>query len=726
MKVLQTTSQRRFKSVFGLFALALSACGGGGGGGGNNPPPPVNRDPVVNITNLTEGQEVSGSFDVDFTASDPDGDPITTSCHEVNRESPLPVTGSGPYTCGYTSASFPDGRNGVLAGANDGKGGGDSHQVMFIIDNIDPEVLSISYGHTNDLSGTETFTVDVVDIASGTLSIGSTQICQLSPDTLMCDFDTTSIADGSYSVTADIEDHAGNTATLSLNVQVRNSQLTIVDPVDKTILFVMKQTTYDALKSEVDRFMSDVAGDVTASTSTLVIIADDETPTQLRDRLKQEADLWGAYFIGDVPVVRISTVSNNVTFINLSDHYYRALDCPYTPTNDPSIVDGNRDFSLITVCTPDIWISRIQETLAGDDGVAQIRAFLDRNNTARDSFGNWAERMWFGSATPRENPISEIDYATELGNIFTSEHPLYRSGDADVMQLEDPSAQKSAFLSALTSNFEIVKLDVHGSATLVQFQGPETNSFENMTSAEVPPIAARSKVIEMESCGIGDYSVINNFATELLHTGDVLLVTANPEETFYSSDALTNEMSSKYKAYGLGLSHAEMYTHLYQGAPRHFIGDPTVSLRNVSIPASAPRLAMNNFVYSEPVELSIDYGTVDPSTVASYDIAFENTGQEALTIEGRWASTYRDVNNASPGGTNGFIFEIDGFSGVTSDPYFTLEVMPSETKTLSFLFNQSANPNAKQSGDVYNGLYYFYTNDPNVGTFKIRTVGVTQ
>jgi len=485
---------------------------------------------------------------------------------------------------------------------------------------------------------------------------------------------------------------------------------------EKVVFFVAKQSTYNDLGNEIDRFMNDVAAD-TGSTSKLTIINSNEKPSELRERLRSEKDLWGAFFIGDVPSISL----RNELATNLSDHYYRSLDCPYTSTNDPSIVNGKDYFSIIVVCLPDIWVSRILATKSGSDGIEQIRTYLDKNNSTRNMPGNWNGRMWFGSATPREDTL---DYASELSQIFAS-HPLYGVSDVDVMQLNDPGTQKAEFVSALQRNFDLVKLNVHGAATFVQFQGPNSGNFVNMSSSEARATSVGPKIVEMESCGIGNYSVRRNFASELLTTGDSLLVVANPEETFYSERTITTEMSFKYKPYGMGFSHAEMYTQLYQGSPRHFIGDPTIPLRNKRVSANAPAMSFNGMHYGEPAEFSLDFGKAVPGSMNNLNVVIENLGSETLVIEGLWFNDVADADDVGLRGTNGFVFSIDGFAGVSLNPYVTWEILPGETKVLPFLFDPGANIDSVPSGATYSGMFYFRTNDPNIGAFKIRTTGVT-
>ncbi len=231
MKILPIARQGLFRNVLVLLAVLLTnACGGGGGGDDNtpppkSPPPPTNESPTVGISNLTQGQVISGPFKVEITASD-DGSVARVELIEERFNTTFATDTSDPFEGMIEPGEyFPeDGPVDIVATATDNTDKTTSTKVSVIIDFIVPVVDITSHDGSVSLSGVETLAVSATDIVQGELVLSDdTVLCTLGPQTLSCDWDTTSVTDGSYTVIARITDAAGNTAEDSVTVQVQNA-----------------------------------------------------------------------------------------------------------------------------------------------------------------------------------------------------------------------------------------------------------------------------------------------------------------------------------------------------------------------------------------------------------------------------------------------------------------------------------------------------------------------
>ena len=68
---------RSIRILAGFLAATLAGCGGGGGSDGGNPPPPVQKIDRLTVTATTPASLVAsnGTTEIDFTISNPSGQP---------------------------------------------------------------------------------------------------------------------------------------------------------------------------------------------------------------------------------------------------------------------------------------------------------------------------------------------------------------------------------------------------------------------------------------------------------------------------------------------------------------------------------------------------------------------------------------------------------------------------------------------------------------------------
>lgn len=489
---------------------------------------------------------------------------------------------------------------------------------------------------------------------------------------------------------------------------------------DETIYFFVTEEVNNALYAELSQFMDDVADD-TATTTVLEISP--ENPTDLLAEIKnayQNDNLEGVFFIGDVPFFTINIIDWG-SFI--SDHPFRALSCPYiADANDPTVLYREGIVSLTSnFHYLHIWTSRIKATKLGQDGIEQIRAYLEKNHRMRYAFDNWQEAMHYSTATPRDPPIG---WPQESIQNFFANHPLYRADQVSVDQSLDAFTQRNNWIGAIENNIEIAKIDIHGSPTYIQFQGEDTNDNIDFSASDLLGISIRSKILEFDSCSVGNFSVQNYLAGDLLFNGDTLMVRAFTSPTFmvlYEDFRLDND--GFYRAYAYGASPSDVYCFLIPGEPIHFFGDPTVPLRKVDLSHPRPRLFLNGEHFTESFDYPIDMGDVEDTNTSRVIFELANTGTDVLEVRGNmFSGSTICANGEHVASQSDFIFEISGV--IKSGFSYKILVLPGEVGRFTMNFTPGYNNDKTlPSGAVYDALFSLSTNDPLSPAFLLRPFG---
>ncbi len=496
------------------------------------------------------------------------------------------------------------------------------------------------------------------------------------------------------------------------------------DP-DSTIYYVVTEEVHDNLATELQRFMEDVSAD---TNTTPVLLTASDSIADIRAQFEEaykNAHLKGAFLIGNVPFFTIKNVDSIFQYV--SDHPFRAFSCPYQPDDiDPSVLWVTSHSSKLYSCLPDIWVSRIKPTSSGYFSTEQVRTYLNKNNRNRQEHHYWQQSMSYIDATPRE---TQIDFSEDAQQGFLN-HPLYTPGMVDVQQPLTASSQMSTWIDALESNHEIVNLNVHGHSLGIEFQGEGSDDNIYFNSSELNSVSIHSKVIEMTSCSVGNFSNDDYFAGKLLFSGDSLLVTAFTIPALMADSRFENDINFRFKAYGWSKSYADNYRFSYDGEPTHFYGDPTIALRDQGLPRNRPRLIFNGEHFTESFDSYIDMGSALNDETKRLDIEIANTGNDDLVLYGNyWKSNYTNVNGGIIHGTSGntsatgFIFTLegpdrDGFS-------YELIVAPGESEMLTITFHPDANNDKSlESGAEYTGVFMIGSNDPVSPGILLHVSGV--
>jgi len=363
----------------------------------------------------------------------------------------------------------------------------------------------------------------------------------------------------------------------------------------KSVLIFVDDETYPHLTSELNRLASDVKNDLGVKVS---IQHDNyKNAVQVREIIKQyyaTKGLLGSILVGDIPYAMVGNpVDGGYTgnFSYPSDAYYQDLD-------DDWWVDLNKDGMLdarIGLKPPvghkEVWSGRIKPTMTGEEGITQLRAYLERDHAYRTAPLPRASKALFYNATYRDliggrSTLSAFEgwLRNAMQNIseYTSGDsalPFLTSQDTRYISIASPEKEKDEYLSELKNNdYDLVFTNIHGSSELVQIGGRS-----NITGRDIKQLEPRGRFYIMASCGTARFSDPGYFAGELLFSGRGLGVYGFTEPVgIASSESLVGaDYLKNYAPLRLGVIWGEV---IKQDATEVavFLGDPTLALRAFS------------------------------------------------------------------------------------------------------------------------------------------------
>jgi Bacterial Ig domain len=215
--------------AFVAFASAGTASAGKGGGGGK--PRGDTSPPSVAISSPAASVTVRGTIGVAGTASD--NVQVASVAVSVDGGAYVAAQGTTSWSFALDTRSLVDGAHTVTARAKDAAGNATTASVRFTSSNADttPPVVTISapsggatLGGTVSVSGTA---ADTGGLAGVSVSVDGGLYQPATGTSSWTDgLDTTSLADGTHTVTARAIDTSGNAATASVSVNVQNADTT--------------------------------------------------------------------------------------------------------------------------------------------------------------------------------------------------------------------------------------------------------------------------------------------------------------------------------------------------------------------------------------------------------------------------------------------------------------------------------------------------------------------
>ncbi len=190
-------------------------------------------DPIVNITSPSNGSTVSGSVTVNATASDDDS--VTKVEFYVNGALKSTDTTS-PYSVNWDTSSEYNGQYSIVAKAYDPAGNTAESSVQLNVtggatDTTAPIVNITAPSNGSTVSETVTISASATDVGTGVVKVefylNTTKIGEDTTAPYEISWDSSSVADGSYTIKAKAIDGASNEATdddTSITVQQFSQQ----------------------------------------------------------------------------------------------------------------------------------------------------------------------------------------------------------------------------------------------------------------------------------------------------------------------------------------------------------------------------------------------------------------------------------------------------------------------------------------------------------------------
>lgn len=512
----------------------------------------------------------------------------------------------------------------------------------------------------------------------------------------------------------EVTDVNSNTVTEAIAVNIK---------VPKSIFIVVDRELRASIESELVEFKSAISAD---TASDVTIVDSPDNASELRAMLKKEVsdkNLRGAIFVGNVPVVYDLRINASKRFVNLSDHYFRALECPYQETANPEEKLEPQYSSLMQTCMPTIWVSRI---LTYSNNVERIKAYIAKNVALRNAPDVYQAKVEINNSMGWDNHKINEDKLLELYQSYRDNFSVDLNYVLDLSSVE----QKQSFTDAMSSNIEILTLNVHGASKSVLFNGINRGDNALLTVSDLADYGTSPKVVSLLSCSVGDYKTPGYLAGEILFNSQTLLVEAMPTVVSVSN---TFEFQRRfmYSSLYLGSSYADVYKYHYMGTPGHFYGDPTIRIREKLPLDVAPNIVVDNIDYNEPFTHQVVFDDVLQGERDVKEFEIKNTGNSVLQLTIGSAKWFTINNNTVPleGMSGGFVFDIDdndpainyvvtGFWDGTMD----FSVQPNQTVKVKLVFDPTVD-NAQPESAVYSASITVRTNDPNAPIFDLKLKG---
>jgi hypothetical protein len=504
----------------------------------------------------------------------------------------------------------------------------------------------------------------------------------------------------------------------------------------RVIAYVVEQKAKDALGDQLTQFTAAVAKDTRATTK-IITVTTVTKPTDIRKLLQATENLWGAFLIGDVPTSLLNISIQEINHTRIDDGYYRLLKCSQFNQIDDfnfSIPNGGSDLWVDPNCRHGNWVSRIIGRSPGrnDDVVAFVKKDLElRHGFKWSPMFESQSLAWFGGSRKVYQQSSQAFYP-DLSAFYVN-HSLYKSNQISQVDVPGHTAEEMLqyFKHCITSLTEMCDVVVHGNGLGVQIEGQgemgvnyssDSIWLDSNTIASWP---IKAKVINMLSCGPGDFSQNNFFAGNILHSGDTLLVTTPTQEIAVSSTLVARQVVTEHPSLGMGASFAEVDT--LDSSPMHYFGDPTITLRTKP-QGNQPMMIINGGHYHSTTSVvPLIFPDSIQNTLVKSTLRIGNAGTADLKIRLGLTQDHVGVDKVNPcllGCTSSLAFNIAGnLSWISSKneleafpSYEIITIAPGAQRTIEFSFKPAfgtfADGSTKTFYGSYTGAWFMISNDP--------------
>lgn len=504
----------------------------------------------------------------------------------------------------------------------------------------------------------------------------------------------------------------------------------------RVVAYVVEENAKDALGELLAQFSAVVAND-TRSTIRILTVNTATKPTEIRKSLQAIDNLWGVFLIGDVPSSTQIISNQFVNYKRIDDGYYRLLKCSQFEQLDDfnfSIPNGGSDLWVDPNCRHGNWVSRIIGRSPGrlDDVVAFLKKDLELRHSS-----NWLPKFesqvlaWFGSIR-KVYKESDQTIFPDLSTLY-ADNPLYKSTQISQFDVPNHTAQDmlNNFKSCLLSPTEICAINVHGNGNGIQIEGQGKLGEEyssdviGIDSNTIAGWPIKAKVINMISCGPGDFSQNNFFAGNILHSGDTLLVTTPTQVIASSSTVMAGQSVTEHPSLGMGASFAEVDP--LDSSPMHYFGDPTITLRTKPQGAQPIMVINGERYHSTTSVVPLIFPDSLQNTLVKTTLRVGNAGTANLKIRLGLNQDHTGVDRANPclsGCSRSLAFniadnlpwikptnELDAFPS-----YEIITIAPGAQRNITFSFQPALltyeDGSKKTAYGSYTGTWFMISNDP--------------
>lgn len=279
----------------------------------------------------------------------------------------------------------------------------------------------------------------------------------------------------------------------------------------------------------------------------------------------------------DHVVVENTVPYNPPTGSSPYDAPYKVPNCSrYTIASDGSVSEPADSFTPTPECEKPAWFSRIIfET------PSQVLDFIQKDLNIRDTstglkkYGS-VRGGWIGGAATNPN-VSDI--ATYWANdaLYAASEISYidsyaATGDTAVKRLQDLE-------ELLANGTEFVVFDGHGEPTGILIEGAGvmgtfySSDSISLWSSDMLGLSNYARIINLISCGTGNFLVPGYFAGAALRGDNTLLVVADTMTVWVSSSYEEDQVEKKYHMLANGASFADI--NMAPDGPTDMFGDPT-------------------------------------------------------------------------------------------------------------------------------------------------------
>ena len=490
------------------------------------------------------------------------------------------------------------------------------------------------------------------------------------------------------------------------------------------VLIFVDEEVYTTLPNELNRLKDDIVKDLGVEVS--LQHAAYKSPIQIREIIKNfniEKKVFGSILIGDIPTFsRSDGLYTDWFYQDLSDHCALTNDGKFTATHSCNTLDA--------VSRREIFSGRITPPVKGQEGIALIKKYLDKNHEYRSGNISFQKRLLvypaaiineINNKTPgaiKNSLDSNLDFSlSRLGR--------YSKSSVDLIKEASNENAKTEYLNKLKMNsYEAALINVHGTA-LGQFISGGYGQAE-VNYQDIKNVAPNIFYVNLLSCSNGAFKELNYLAGWLLFSGNTMVVNAQSQPAFIGGFVADPPIEPVFfiplNTLGSNIPIGDMIRRDDSLFVTQTFGDPTLQLPSKA--SGGPKLSVP--------DQELNFGVVD--RVKTKTITIRNNGNDTLelrrlpnrglTIDNQPSvAILKPENYIEPPQGNNFL----GFEIPSLIPYGEVNVLPNKEIAIDIGFA----PAAFQKSKLYKkGKYFdiitFITNDPENPYLEIQLYAAVQ